>query len=220
MYREGRGRWRLKDIAYGEDKDQRRREALADLAKVGGRSYRAPTHEEAGDDSDTVRVAVDQAGKVVEVHIRSDWRDRLGAGGLGPAMLEARKNAAAAMARARSLGALAEQERRAAEGPEPDRDRWPLPYVEPMTIDQLWQRLSDNEDRLYRRQKAARAAAEGNTRTVGGPLGLLSGRCAGRVLVSITAEPMRVQRADTEQLRHAALELFRQAETGEWEQAR
>jgi hypothetical protein len=220
MYREGRDRWRLRDIDFSGDRAQLRREALAELAKVGGRNYRAPASNEASDDSDTVRVAVDQSGKVVDVHIRSDWRDRLGASRLGPALLDARNNAAAAMARAKCLAILAERERVAAEDHGPNRDWRPRPYVEPMTIEQVWQRLSDNEDRLYRRQKAARVAAEGRTRTVGGSLGLLSGRCEGRALVSITVEPMWVQRADTEQLRDAALELFRQAETQEREEVR
>ncbi|NUT31846.1 MAG: hypothetical protein HOV79_02115 [Hamadaea sp.] len=219
MYQEGPDRWRLKDIDYGGDKAELREQALAELAKVGGRSYRAPSNEEAGDESDTVRVAVDQANKVVDVHIRSDWRERLGAGGLGPALIEARKNAAAAMARARAMDRLAAQEREAVDGPETD-DWKPLPYVEPLTIDQVWQRLSDNEDRMYRTTKRERAASAGETRSVGGALGLLSGRIEGRNLVSIVAEPMRLQHADTEQLRSAALDLFEQAETREWEEVR
>lgn len=221
MYQEGPDRWRLKDIDYGGDKAELREQAVAELAKVGGRSYRAPANEEAGDSSDTVRVAVDQANKVVDVHIRSDWRERLGAGGLGPALLEARKSAAAAMARSRAMDKLAEQERAAAEGADQDDDDWrPLPYIEPLTIDQVWQRLSDNEDKMYRTEKMRRRAAEGADRAVGGPLGLLSGRCEGRALVSITAEPTRLQHADTEQLRMAAMDLFHQAETPEWEEAR
>lgn len=218
MYREGRDRWRLRDINFGGDRARLRGEALAELAEAGGRGYRAPAGEEATDDSATVRVAVDRSGRVADVHIRSDWRDRLGAGGLGPALLQARNNAAAAMARAAGLAALAERERMTAQGGEPDRGRRPVPYVEPMTIGQVWQQLSDNENRLYQRQKAARPGAD--SRTAGGALGLLSGRWEGRALVGITAEPMWVQGADTEQLRHAALELFRQSEARDSEQAR
>ncbi|MEV0270418.1 hypothetical protein AB0H43_16680 [Hamadaea sp. NPDC050747] len=208
MYGEGRDRWRLREIAFGVDRAQQRQAALAELAEAGGRDYRAPATEEAGDEGGTVRVSVDQTGAVVDVHIRSDWRDRIGVGGLGPALLEARQNAVGAMARALILAGLAERERVAADGP----DWRPVPYVEPMTIEEVWQRLSDHEDQLYRRRKAARAA-ENHARPVGGLLSLFSGRCAGGRLVGITAEPMRIQQADTEQLRHAALDLFRQAES-------
>ncbi|NUR69394.1 MAG: hypothetical protein HOU81_01095 [Hamadaea sp.] len=214
MYREGRDRWRLRESTFG-DRARQRQAALAELTEAGGRAYRAPEREDAGDDSGIVRVTVDRSGAVVDVHIRSDWRDRIGVGGLGPALLAARENAAGAMARALVLGRLAEQERAASEGREPSRDRRPGAYAERSTIDQVWQRLSDNEDHAYRRQKAARAAAERQPRAIGGPLGLLSGRCEGGRLVGITAEPTRTRQADTEQLRHAALDLFRQAEAAE-----
>ncbi|MCP2322734.1 DNA-binding protein YbaB [Hamadaea flava] len=220
MYRQGRDRWRLSDVDLGGDRAQLRQEALAELAEAGGRDYRTPVVKEEADASGLVRVAVDQAGQVVDVHISSDWCDRLGSSGLGPALLAARKNAAAAMARAHGLAALAERERVAAPGPDPDGEWRPVPYAEPLSIEQVWQRLSDNEDRRYRRQKAARAAAEARPRSVGGPLGLLSGQCAGHTLVSVTADAMRAPRADTEQLRHLALELFRQAERREEEAAR
>ncbi|MEV6970440.1 hypothetical protein AB0M47_35570 [Hamadaea sp. NPDC051192] len=219
MYRQARDRWRLGEVDPGGDRAQLRQEALAELAEAGGRAYRMPVTEEVADASGLVRVAVDQAGRVVDVHISSDWCDRLGASGLGPALLEARKNAVAAMVKARALSALAEREQLASDG-DPDREWRPVPYAEPLSIEQVWQRLSDNEDLLYRRQKAVRAVAEGRPRSIGSPFGLLSGQCMGRALVSVTAEPMRAPRADTGQLRQVALDLFRQAETQEWETAR
>lgn len=205
--------WELRSLDFLGDRQALKAAALADLEAVGGKNYRAPQYEEAGDSTNTVRVAVSRKLAVMDVHISSEWRAVLRPHNLGPALLEAHRNATTAMMNSLALASLAEQERKAADGEghepsEPD----PLPEAPDADIKQIWRMLSDVEDMMYRADKMSRQAAADNTRTVHGTLGLFKGVCEGRALVSISAELTLIQQVDTEQLRSAALDLFRQVD--------
>jgi hypothetical protein len=131
---------------------------------------------------------------------------------LGPALLEAHKNANSAMMNALALASLAEEERKAADGDdEPEEPQYLPPAPEP-DIAEIWRMLSDVEDMMYRTDKLSRETPADRVRTIYSPLGHFHGTCEGRTLTQITAELRLVQQADSEQLRSAALELFRRAE--------
>jgi len=202
--------WGLGD----EDEAELRELALRELQAVGGKDFRAPDSEEAGDRTNTVRVMVGQGGTVKDVHIRGDWRREIGGHGVGPALLEAYENANLAMLNSVALATLAERERR-------DGQQSPLgggglteyiSFVPQADISQIWQMLSDVEDLMYRTEKLGRSSG-GEIRTVYGPYGYLTARCEGTAITSITADLMRVDQAEAEQLRREALELFHELDT-------
>lgn len=213
MQPDRRDDFELRSLDFLGDEQELRAAALADLAAAGGRNYRAPRHEEAADSTNSVRVAVDQKGSVTDVNFRSDWRSELVPQRLGTALLEAHKNATSAMMNALALASLAEEERAAADGDDDEpRESTPLPEAPEPGIAEIWRMLSDVEDMMYRAEKLSRQAPADRVRTVYSPYGHFHGTCDGRTLTSITAELTLVQQADSEQLRSAALELFRQAE--------
>lgn len=193
------------------EEDQLRELALQELKAMGGKDFRAPDFEEAGDRTNSVRVTVGRSGVVKDIHVRSDWRREIGGHGFGPALLEAYENANLAMMNSVALASLAEQER---EGT-PEQGNPPseyLSYLPEADISQIWQMLSDVEDLMYRTEKMSRNGG-GEVRTVYGPYGYLTARCTGAAITSITADLMRVEQADAEQLRREALELFRELDT-------
>jgi hypothetical protein len=201
----------LKSLEFPEDPDQLRADALAELDAVGGRSFQAPPYEEAGDATNSVRVAVDRTGVVVDVHFRSDWATELTSSQLGAALLEAHRNAGAAMLNDLALAELARQERvKAAGGAEPEEPR-PLPEVPERDIWEIWQQLSEAEDLLYRATKADRAAPGREVRTIQSMWGLMTAVCEGREITSIAVEPRMAQESGPERLRSAAMELFQLA---------
>lgn len=212
MHPEHRDEFQLRNLDFLGDPQQLRAAALADLQKVGGRGYQAPRYEEAADGTGSVLVAVDQRGDVVDVNIRSDWRQELIPQSLGPALLEAHRNASTAMVNALALASLAEQERRAAEGGDEPAPPRRLPEAPEPGIAEIWRMLSNVEDMMYRADKLSRQAPADGTHTVHSPFGHFRGTCRGRSLTSITADVMLVEQADSAQLRSAALELFQQAQ--------
>ncbi|WP_203858202.1 hypothetical protein [Plantactinospora mayteni] len=202
----------MRSVDFLGDQRELRVAALADLEAVGGKNYRAPQYEEASDSTGCVRVAVDQKGAVRDVHFRSDWRADLRPQALGPALLEAHKNANSAMMNSLALASLAEEERNAADGDDEPQEPRPLPEAPEPDIAEIWRMLSDVEDVMYRADKLSRETAADRVRTISSPIGHFQGTCEGRALTRITAELTLVDQADNEQLRSAALELFRRAE--------
>jgi len=175
--------------------------ALRELEALGGKDFRVPDGEQAGDRTDTVRVTVGRGGTVKDVQIRGDWRREIGGHRFGPALLEAYENANLAMMNSAALASLAQQR----------SDRSPsaveyLTYVPEADLPQIWQMLSDVEDLMYRIDKLERAA--GDIRIIHGPLGFLTARCSGVAVTSITVDPARVEQAEADLLRREALELF------------
>jgi len=208
----GRDEYELPSLDFLGDERALRAEALEELRAAGGRDYRAPEYQEAGDSTNSVRVTVDRSGLVKDVHIRTDWHTRLTLDRLGPALLEAQQNARTALMNAVALASLAEEERNPDEGyrrhePEPVE---PAPEV---SIAEIWRQLSDVEDLMYRTDKLTRERGRHeNIRTIYSPYRLLSGECEGSTLISIKAEPTLAREIGAEQLRSEALELFRRAQ--------
>jgi hypothetical protein len=205
------GEFALRRLNFSEDEQQLRAEVRVQLDAVGGRSYQAPPYEEAGDSTNTVRVAVNRAGTVVDVHFRSDWQTELTSSALGAALLEAHRNAGSAMMNALALAALAKEERAKAEGDAGPTEPARLPEVPTLDIWQVWQRLSDVEDLMYRAGKLTREEPGHEIRTLHSRFGLLTATCEGRAITSISVDPRLAQQSSTEQLRAAAMELFQEA---------
>lgn len=206
----------MPSLALPGEEDQLRELALQELKTLGGKDFRSPDYEEAGDRTNSVRVTVGRSGVVKDVHVRGDWRREIGGHRFGPALLEAYENANLAMMNSVALASLAEQEREGTER----RDQQPggnpsgeyLSYLPEADISQIWQMLSDIEDLMYRTEKMSRNGPA-EVRTVYGPYGYLTAKCTGAAITSITADLMRVEQADPEQLRREALELFRELDT-------
>jgi hypothetical protein len=213
MHPYGGDEFELPSLDFVGDERELRALALRDLEAVGGRNYRTPAYEEAGDATNAIRVTVDKAGLVKDVHVARDWRQQLSLHAFGHALLEAYQNARRAMMNAVALGELAEEERDGRRG-----EDWPdeppaVPYVPERDIGEIWRMLSEIEDIMYRTEKLERQAGGESVRTVSSPYGYLTGRCQGRSLLSIAAELTLIQQAGPEQLRSEAVELLRQVES-------
>jgi hypothetical protein len=148
---------------------------------------RSGAHQEGADASNSVWVTVDVAGNVVDVSISRRWPDRLAAGRLGDALLEAysraqEKRAAAAM-RTRAPAAETDD----APAYDPDRpdiadDRW---------LGWVWQTLGEADLRLQRLASGGGADAPAE-RVVAGPGGHVRLQVSGTAVTGVLVDGLEV----------------------------
>ncbi|MEQ4301172.1 hypothetical protein ABNF97_07235 [Plantactinospora sp. B6F1] len=205
------------------DSDRLRADARRELTEAGER-FVPPAHHEGADPSDSVWVTVDSDGRVESVDISRHWLDRLDAEGFPSALHAAYTSAVRKLVNASVLATLAAQEeigRHPFAPPNPPAGR-PTPTPEPPApgpvderdwLSQTWQAIEDIDEQLRRLDQISTDIEfrESREKILTSPEGHLTARINGGGVTTITGDPQSIRNASTEQLRLAALALFRAA---------
>jgi hypothetical protein len=193
--------------------------AAAGRLAVGQAAARsgAPDRFTGEDGTDTVRVTVDDRGRVIDVGVDRRWRDRLAGDRFADGLLRAYTEAVRAAMDA-AAGAALSRPRGARPAPQagPGADAWPEASTDRQPADHwrwqaaTWAALGEVEAELARLRRAPAAVPE---ETVRGPNGMLTARRSGGGVAGITGETRLIAYADAEQLRTDALAVLRATES-------
>jgi hypothetical protein len=159
------------------------------------------------DASDSIRVTVDDRGRVHDVEISWQWRRRPGPGRFAESLFEAYTEAVRRATTAAALAALSGR---------PGRRDDPAPVAPPAEPAdearwraQTWAALEEIGATLHRLDAAAR---EDNPTTVRSPHGCLTAELRGGAIAAIHGDPALIAGLDVEWLRQDALAVLRAAE--------
>jgi hypothetical protein len=162
------------------------------------------------DSTNSIWMTVDPDGTIESIEISRRWKDQLDSARFGAALFEAYRNAIEKRLLAGAARDLSKMDGPPAEPP-------PLEELEERPDPETWARR--NADRLERitsevdadiRRGRGEDIADNET-VLKSPEEFFTLRLRGRVIVELTADIMKVRRADAEQLRLEALDLFKAA---------
>jgi hypothetical protein len=194
----------------GDDNALRAAGRLA-AGRAAARRGDAPDRLVGEDATGSVRVTVDDRGRVVDVGVDRRWRERLGAqrfaDGLFGAYTDAVRaamDAAAGVALSRPPDPPRARPVPSPLGSDPGPDRQPEDHWRWRTA--TWAALGEIEAELVRMRRAASATPE---ETVRGPNGLLTARRRGGGIAGVTGDTRLIAYADADQLRTDALAVLR-----------
>jgi len=162
------------------------------------------------DSTNSIWMTVDPDGTIESIEISRRWKDQLDSTHFGAAVFEAYRNAIEKRLLAGAARDLSKMD-------EPPPDPSPPEEIDERPDPETWARR--NEDRLERITSAIDAdirrgrgedIADHET-VLKSPEEFFTLRLRGRVIVELTADIMKVRRADAEQLRLEALDLFKAA---------
>jgi hypothetical protein len=164
------------------------------------------------DATGSVRVTVDDRGRVVDVGVDRRWRERLGAERFADGLFGAYTDAVRAAMDVAAGAALSRPpdppRPRSASSPlgwDPGQDRQPEDHRRWQMA--TWAALGEIEAELVRMRRASAAAVP--EETVRGPNGLLTARRSGGGVTSVTGDTRLIAYADADQLRTDALAVLR-----------
>ncbi len=210
--------FKLASLDFMGSKAELEAKAQAALAAAGG-SYAPPEKQEGADSSGSLRVTVNRAGAVIDVHVGRDWRDSLTPDRFAAALLTAYQEAASRAAQAEGLASLVrerakspaqlqrEEELRSAQlqqelgsTPPQDDNAW---------LRATWEKIYEIDDRLHHLGRATETETQAR---VASPYGHLTATHRGGVVTGISGDTQRLASADPHQLRTEALAIFRAAQ--------
>jgi hypothetical protein len=162
-----------------------------------------PEHLQGSDESGSIAVTVGARGRVVDVAVDRQWRERLEVGRFAEAVLEAYVAAVKASIEAAALAALVDDRDADARAP-----ATAPPAVDPVLeghdwLRAVWAALDANS--AASRQLSAMDAPDRRQRTLSSPRGFLVLHLRGQGLERITGDVRRIAVADAAQLRQDAL---------------
>jgi hypothetical protein len=209
------GPWTMASLDQLGDPVELEAQARRELLEMGGDVAQPSSHIEGADRTSTIWVTIDTDGRVAGIEINRSWKDRLDAGAVAGALLEAYNNAQAKSIQARAAKALTAhiegRPRREARAAVPV-DIGPSPHDDP----ERW--LRETMDDINTLTAQVQAIERGETglpveteAVVRSPNGLFTLRHQGRQVTEITGEIMQIRRTDAESLRLEALDLFKAA---------
>lgn len=211
------GKWVLPSLEYSGDLAELEADARRQVAQAEREG--PPSDRPVGTDStNSIWITVDADNLVESIEISRRWKDQLDSTRFGAALFEAYGDALSKALGARAIRALAAKQERSARGePAPATDEWGEREVD--VDDETWFReLQASVERLsaqldaYRRMAAEGGATEEYERELKSPNEMFTMRLQGPAVVAITGDVMQIRRADAEQLRLEALDLFRAAQ--------
>ena len=209
------GPWTMASLDQLGDPVELEAQARRELLEMGGDVAQPSSHIEGADRTSTIWVTIDADGRVEGIEINRSWKDRLDAGAVAGALLEAYNNAQANSIQARAAKALTahiegrpRREARAAVpvdiGPSPhdDPERWLRETLDDINT------LTAQVQAIERGETDVPIVAEAVVRS---PNQMFTLRHQGRQVTEITGEIMQIRRTDAESLRLEALDLFKAA---------
>lgn len=168
-----------------------------------------------GEGQTAIRVTVSAQGLVEDVSVSRDWRAHVEPSAFADTLFQAYAAALGQLVNASALRAFAAYEqtgdrRPGSAGTAPTASG--APPAEPRVwLASVWDTLRELDDTLHRLERGQGTDA----RTVTDPYGHLTATCRGGQVTAVTGDARRIGAADPQQLRAAALAVFRAAQRGD-----
>ncbi|MEU1964386.1 hypothetical protein ABZ541_04950 [Micromonospora sediminicola] len=208
----------LAHLDFLGDDDTLRTNAAHAVDEFASRS--TPRLHSGQDRTASVSLLLARSGQVEDVTISRDWRRQAGVTGIGEAAYGAYTCALGSLLETTALEELQRDQPTPARPAQPPATSKEPELDEDLWLQRTWGALHHIDAELAR---LTHAPEQSEQRTISSPHGCLTLHLRGTGITAITADPARVARMDTEQLRFEARSLFRThelARTGETEERR